>query len=306
MERRLDPPKALLQWLVEHAKAPLSKGLWGSAETKAKRERLVAGDPDTVAEALHLLEGSRKARGWYVLEGRSQPDACFETESLILVIEGKRTEREATASTTWMPQRSQMLRHMDAAMEVCNGKRVLGLMITEGEGGADATAPSEYWLGQAELQAHADTLGVSLPHRNPAERQEIADGFLGATTWQRVCADFGLPWPPVEDAGGQESGGSQDPYSDSEGSASSNWKTRKGMRRSELSVGDFPKRRRIQGFEGGAVYVAEREGKSYVIEDESTFAGLLSEEDLEGIELVRIYEFDTEEDRNRYLRDRGW
>lgn len=199
-ERRLDPPKTLLQWLVRNAKAPSSKVLWGSAGTKEKREHLVAGDPVTVAEALRLLEGSHTPRAWYVLEGQSQPDACFVTESYILVIEGKRTEREATASTTWMPQRSQMLRHMDAAMEVRDGRKVLGLMITEGRGGAEATAPSEYWLRQGDLQVQADTLNESLPHRSPAERQEIADGFLGVTTWQRVCADLGLPWPPVDDA----------------------------------------------------------------------------------------------------------
>ena len=80
----------------------------------------------------------------------------------------------------------------------------------------------------------------------------------------------------------------------------------KGMRRSNLSVEDFPTRRRHRGFEGGAVYVAERNGKSYVIEDESTLAGLLSEEDLEGLELVRIYEFNSEQDRDCYLRNRGW
>ena len=53
-----------------------------------------------------------------MLEGRSQPDACFETDAMLVVIEGKRTERKATAVTTWMRSRSQMLRHMDAALEI--------------------------------------------------------------------------------------------------------------------------------------------------------------------------------------------
>jgi hypothetical protein len=31
-----------------------------------------------------------------------------------------------------------MLRHMDAAWEICGGKHVLGLMVVEGQGGAVA------------------------------------------------------------------------------------------------------------------------------------------------------------------------
>ena len=79
-----------------------------------------------------------------------------------------------------------------------------------------------------------------------------------------------------------------------------------GMRRSKLTAKDFPTKQEIIGFEGGAVFVAEREGKCYVIEEESTFVDLLNPEDLVGLELVRVYEFDSESDRERYLRRRGW
>ena len=239
-ERRMEPPKALLQWLVRNVKPPRSKALWGSAETRQKREQLSARDPDTVSEALLLLEGNHKARAWFVLEGRSQPDVFLETDSLILVIEGKRTEREATASTTWMPQRSQMLRHMDAAMEIRGGKRVLGLMITEGPGGADAIAPSDYWINQAELQVREDTLTESLPHRSEVERQMIADGFLGVTTWQRLCAEFGLPWPPAEDVVSREAEETQIPPLNDTHPESSTWTMSDGMRRSNLSEKVFP------------------------------------------------------------------
>jgi hypothetical protein len=154
-----------------------------------------------ITEALRLLQGARATRVWYVLEGQSQPDACLETENLLVVIEGKRKERMATTVTTWMPRRSQMLRHMDAAWEVRGGKRVLGLMIVEGQKGAHAYAPSEYWLKEANDLALEQALVDSLPHRSSVERAQIADGFLGATTWQRVCAEFELPWPPCQDSG---------------------------------------------------------------------------------------------------------
>jgi hypothetical protein len=198
-ERRLDPPLTLLQWLVANLSAPKSDDLWGSAATREKRERLVERDPATIAEALRLLRGPRATHVWYVLEGQSQPDACLQTETLLVVIEGKRTERTATSMTTWMPRRSQMLRHMDAASEIRGDRRVVGLMIVEGQSGAYAMVPSEYWLKEAKDQVLERTLADSLPHRSADERIQIADGFVGVVTWQRVCAEFALPWPPCHD-----------------------------------------------------------------------------------------------------------
>jgi hypothetical protein len=198
-ERRLDPPKSLLQWLVAHASQPSSSGLWGSQDTRLKRERLVACDQATIATALNLLETRTRPGVWYVLEGRSAPDVYLETGTSNIVIEGKRTERNATSVTTWMPKRNQMLRHMDAAWEIRGNKRVLGLMIVEGDGGADAVTVSDHWNSQANAQVLEQTQTDSLPHRSVEARREIAAGFKGVTTWQRVCAEFGIPWPPYED-----------------------------------------------------------------------------------------------------------
>ena len=205
-ERRLHPPKTLLRWLVANASAPGSDAVWGGPVTRVKRERLVARDPGTIEEALRLLETVAPSRVWYVLEGRSQPDACLETETLLVVIEGKRTERKATTVTTWMPCRSQMLRHMDAAWDIRGSKRVLGLMIVEGSGGASAITPTEHWLKQVNEQVLARTLIDSLPHRSPDDRDRIANGFLGVTTWQNVCAQCAINWPPDGDAGQRSAG----------------------------------------------------------------------------------------------------
>jgi hypothetical protein len=198
-ERRLNPPKGLLHWLIENLKEPKSEACWGGKETRKNRELLLSGNAKTIAEAHRLLESRPMRSAWYVLEGQSQPDAYLETENLIIVIEGKRTERESTIATTWMPQRSQMIRHMDAAYEQARNKKVLGIMIVEGPGGADAAIPGEYWQKEAEAQVEPQMLEASLPHRIPLERAQIAEGFLGVTTWQRVCLEFHLPWPPTVD-----------------------------------------------------------------------------------------------------------
>ena len=68
---------------------------------------------------------------------------------------------------------------------------------------------------------------------------------------------------------------------------------------------DFPDKTLLKGFEGGAVYLAEKEGKFYLILDESTMASILDAEDLPD-ELVKIIEFDTVEERDAYINKRGW
>ena len=67
----------------------------------------------------------------------------------------------------------------------------------------------------------------------------------------------------------------------------------------------FPDKTLLKGFEGGAVYLAEEGGKFYLILDESTMASILDEEDLPD-ELIKTIEFDTIDERNVYIKQRGW
>jgi len=62
----------------------------------------------------------------------------------------------------------------------------------------------------------------------------------------------------------------------------------------------LPGKTMIKGFEGGAVYAADKGGKFYLVLDEGTMADLLSEEDREGIE------FDTPAERDAHIAERGW
>lgn len=78
------------------------------------------------------------------------------------------------------------------------------------------------------------------------------------------------------------------------------------MRHVPMKPDDFADRVLLRGFEGGAVYTAERAGKFYVIQDEGTMANLLSDEDLAGLELGKVWEFDTVYERDTYIRERGW
>ena len=199
-ERRLSPPLGLLEWLVQNIKAAAAMESRTSEETCRMRLALARRDPDVVQEALTRLRAGEKGKKWFVLEGESCPDAYLETDSIVVVVEGKRTELTTTSKTTFMPKRSQLIRHMDATWEVADGRRVLGLLLVEGESPDPMLVP-ERWSSASDEQLRPELLVPSLPHRTAVERDIIAGGILGAATWQRACEEFSIEWPPVEDPG---------------------------------------------------------------------------------------------------------
>jgi hypothetical protein len=191
-EVQLPAPAGLLAWLLENL--PHVEAAAG------KRAQLVAGDPATLAEARELLarrSTTSTGRAWFVLEGPTSVDAYFETPELILLVEGKRTERGPTTHTTYMAVRHQILRNLDAAWNIRGERAVVAMFIVEGRGDEDEV-PKD-WQEFAIASTSVDALAGSLPHRAAEERAAIGDGFLGVTTWQIVCRAFGLPFPPVSD-----------------------------------------------------------------------------------------------------------
>jgi len=196
-ELALPPPMSLLRYLVQHLSPDEIKDSGASPLVLEKRRALARKDPQCVQEALEALArfGSAKP-AWYVLEGHSHPDATLIMEEAVLVIEGKRTERTCTSQTQFMGTRSQLLRHMDAALQKFPHKRVFGLLLVEGDGGPEAILPSPHWQAESRAQLSPHTLQLSLPHRSPDERASLAQGVLGVATWQALCARLELPWPP--------------------------------------------------------------------------------------------------------------
>ena len=193
-EARLAAPPGLLRWLLENAEEPSDAAAWGHRlEVKENRRRVVDRDADTLAQALRSLEEGRPSpRAWYVLEGPSQPDVYLDSDDVVIVVEGKRTETAPTTSTAWMRVRHQMLRHLDAAWEHRAGRRLYGLYIVEAEA-PGAFEPPFTWHAAVESTITDEVLRSSLPHRTPDERLQIANALLGVTTWQAVCLEFQIP-----------------------------------------------------------------------------------------------------------------
>jgi hypothetical protein len=191
-ERKLDPPVALLSWLIRNLKLPKSGELSSDPSKETKRRDLIAGCESRLVEALALLRRNPNGEDWHIFEGETQPDVFIQTPHIIVVIEGKRTEREATTSTKWMAVRHQMLRHIDCAWEIRGKKQVIGFFIVEGSA-KDGDVPPR-WRDYATEITSAAAIAGSLPHRGPEEQKGIASSFIGVTTWQKVCWEFGIDW----------------------------------------------------------------------------------------------------------------
>jgi len=76
------------------------------------------------------------------------------------------------------------------------------------------------------------------------------------------------------------------------------------MKKATINPKDLQPRKLYAGFEGGSIHTAERDGRYYVIVDESTLFDLLSEEDMEGLEPIKVLEFESEQERAAYLAQR--
>jgi len=198
-EMELPAPVSLLKWLVRNPPSGLGKRSksWG---TRKKRLALAKRDAATCAQALDLLSHTPvPKRAWYVLEGYTQPDVYLETDEVVVVIEGKRTESAPTRETRWMPVRHQIIRHLDCAFERSGGRQLFGFFIVSGGAAAHDTQLPHEWRSACRETITEHTLMGSLPHRDHAERETIAQSFLGATTWQSVCRELGVDWESLPD-----------------------------------------------------------------------------------------------------------
>ena len=184
------PGRSFLRWLLENPDRmtwPVSKGHPKSygATTQARREALLglkghSARKEAQASALRGLDRNgpeKSARQWWAFEGFTEVDCCLQTDKLVLLIEGKRTESLAE-STAWYSGRNQLHRNLEAARDLAAG-REFGVFVI-GEEEIPETA-----LGSPE---------AGLPHLNTAERAELMSHYFGTLTWSQVCEVTGMDY----------------------------------------------------------------------------------------------------------------
>jgi hypothetical protein len=190
-ERPVPPPSAFLRWLIlnpDRMTGPDTETFGTSEDSLAREHRrdLFSLDSDTREAAqkaavseLDRLGSQGSGRKWRAFEGFTHADCCLETDTLLLLIEGKRTE-PVSSSTRWFAQRSQLWRNVEAAKELANG-RAFGVIVTV-EQDADGV-----------LEDARRTRDGSLPHLSAEMHEALSAHLLGATTWAQIVTEFDLP-----------------------------------------------------------------------------------------------------------------
>lgn len=193
-EHGLDPPVALLSWLIRNP-TPQS---W-SHDASPERALLAKGDPGIVSRALHALRTSAAPKGWHLLEGPTVPKIMIETPDALIVIESSRAEPNAAVDSTVLCTRQPIWRHIDAAWEIRGRRRVFGFFIVPGQEPDGALPP--VWRDALRHATSGAVLGACFPHRSLVERDAIVACMLGATTWNLVCRAFGIAMPALPNGG---------------------------------------------------------------------------------------------------------
>jgi|SRR5579871_1326921 len=186
-EKGLNPPVALLSWLIRNPDQ-----LRKVTTDEPSRQLLMKGDPATVESALDRLRTEGAARSWHLFEGLTYPDVYLVSRDALVVIEGKRTESGATTDTTWFSGRHQIWRHIDAVWEIRGRRSVYGFFVVEGDA-LDGSVPKT-WQIEAQACVEPNVLLRNFPHRSSEEARAISRCYLGVTTWHRVCEQLGIDW----------------------------------------------------------------------------------------------------------------
>lgn len=157
-----------------------------TSKNKDKRKLLFDLDKLTLKEAKDLVSNIR-TRSWHVFEGTSKPDLFIENKHFILLIEGKRTEPSTTDSVTYLPKRSQIIRHIENALDYCNRqKKVIAFYIIEDKCGYKEKCSLNY----LPLELENETI-----KKTQVTKNEIIESFYGFTTWQKLEENLGIIFP---------------------------------------------------------------------------------------------------------------
>lgn len=179
------PARELLGWFIDHP-SQLSRPAEESArpETRRLRRALLDDDPpgararaqDRAHELLRVSPPFGEA--WWRFEEVHTADCLLRTDRLVLLVQVG-GDGAATA-TPWFPQRTALVRDLEAARRFGEGRRAWGVLVLGAEDGGE------------DGQALARELAAGAPHLDAEARRELAAGYLGALSWSRAAAATGL------------------------------------------------------------------------------------------------------------------
>lgn len=198
--RKILPPRSALLWMLEHLDQLSSR----APEETVRRLERVRHD---LAHWLDLVCTAPPPRGLGVFEGPTEADLVVETPQFTVLIESKYTSDIATATTSW-PQRDQIARCIDAALELAGPDREPYFVLITDDYAHPQVDTMARWMGPTPPSpaGEAPALPVSyvpalqyeilmprymnepsflasrLPHRCPEEVQRL-EGHIGWLSW---------------------------------------------------------------------------------------------------------------------------
>src|SRR5207249_2024706 len=125
---------------------------------------------DAARRALAQDGVAHSSRRWWAFEGFTEVDCCLQTDKLVLLMEGKRTE-SLSESTVWYAGRNQLHRNLEAARDLAKGREFGVLLIAE----------------EPLRDSALGDIRVGFPHLSHDERSELMTHYLGCITWRQLC-----------------------------------------------------------------------------------------------------------------------
>lgn len=179
------PARELLGWFIDHPER-LSRAADEDAtpETVRLRRALLDDDPPgaraRAQDRAHDLLRRRAAFGdaWWRFEQPHTADCLLITDRLVLLAQG--AADASTPATPWFPQRTALVRDLEAAQRFAEGRKAWGVLVLGIEDDAE------------EADALARQVAEGAPHLDREARRELAAGYLGGLGWAQAAAATGL------------------------------------------------------------------------------------------------------------------
>lgn len=188
----LRPPMEFLLKMIDQENPVKSKARVGRINDPLEAKKYITS----------LYSGSYKRvpKHKYILEGNTYPDFLIETDTFILVGEGKWTEKATTTTTKFLKHRNQMIRHLQGAMEYARpsddekiSKPVYGIYIV-----------SKDFLDQpknAYIQSSSGfkSEAIDMEEIPMGDSRELMAAYKGYATWEDLSINFSdIPFPSID------------------------------------------------------------------------------------------------------------
>jgi hypothetical protein len=167
---------------------------WDSAGHAATMRRwFVANAAESIDPETGRAGRAPGGDDWCASDAPLHPDALIVTPAALILVESRRAEAFLPVDPSWVQVRCSALRQLDAVWATRGRRAVYGLLVVDADVAVHAKAVPALWREVVTATVSPHVSARAIPHRSPPERQAITQGFIGATTWQAIAAEFSLP-----------------------------------------------------------------------------------------------------------------